>query len=167
MSLITPDFGLFFWMAVVFIIVLLILWRYGFGVIVKMVNDRKAYIDESLRNAHDANERLANIKIESESILQEAREKQAQILKEAAATRDAILEKAQEKAREEGNRLLSEAKAEIESQKQAAIGEIRAQVAELSVKVAEKVLRKELGDDGKQMDLIDRLLDEISSSETK
>lgn len=167
MSLITPDFGLFFWMAVVFIIVLLILWRYGFGVIVKMVNDRKAYIDESLRNAHDANERLANIKIESESILQEAREKQAQILKEAAATRDAIVEKAQEKAREEGNRLLSEAKAEIESQKQAAIGEIRAQVAELSVKVAEKVLRKELGDDGKQMDLIDRLLDEISSSETK
>ena len=167
MSLITPDFGLFFWMAVVFSIVLLILWRYGFGVIVKMVNDRKAYIDESLRNAHDANERLANIKIESESILQEAREKQAQILKEAAATRDAIVEKAQEKAREEGNRLLSEAKAEIESQKQAAIGEIRAQVAELSVKVAEKVLRKELGDDGKQMDLIDRLLDEISSSETK
>lgn len=167
MSLITPDFGLLFWMAIVFLIVLAILWKWGFPAIVKMVNDRKAYIDESLRKAQEANERLANIKIESESILQEAREKQALILKEAAATRDAIVEKAQDKAREEGNRLLAEAKAEIETQKQAAISDIRAQVAELSVKVAEKILRKELGDDDKQMDLIDRLLDEVSSSDKK
>ena len=123
--------------------------------------------DDSLRKAHEANERLANIKIESESILQEAREKQAQILKEAATTRDAIVEKAQDKAREESNRLIAEAKAEIEAQKQAAISDIRAQVAELSVKVAEKILRKELGDSGKQMDLIDRLLDEVSSSDKK
>ena len=165
MSLITPDFGLLFWMALVFIIVLVILWRWGFPVVVRMVNDRKAYIDESLQKAHEANERLANIKVESESILQEARERQAQILKEAAATRDAIVEKAQEKAREEGNRLIAEAKAEIESQKQAAISDIRAQVAELSVKVAEKILRKELGGNDKQMDLIDRLLDEVSSSD--
>ena len=167
MSLITPDFGLLFWMAIVFLIVLAILWKWGFPAIVKMVNDRKAYIDESLRKAQEANERLANIKIESESILQEAREKQALILKEAAATRDAIVEKAQDKAREEGNRLIAEAKAEIESQKQAAISDIRAQVAELSVKVAEKILRNELGDSGKQMDLIDRLLDEVSSSDKK
>ncbi len=165
MSLITPDFGLLFWMALVFIIVLVILWKWGFPVVVRMVNDRKAYIDESLQKAHEANERLANIKVESESILQEARERQAQILKEAAATRDAIVEKAQDKAREEGNRLIAEAKAEIESQKQAAISDIRAQVAELSVKVAEKILRKELGDNDKQMDLIDRLLDEVSSSD--
>ena len=167
MSLITPDFGLLFWMAIVFLIVLAILWKWGFPAIVKMVNDRKAYIDESLRKAQEANERLANIKIESESILQEAPEKQALILKEAAATRDAIVEKAQDKAREEAGRLLAEAKAEIESQKQAAISDIRAQVAELSVKVAEKILRKELGDDDKQMDLIDRLLDEVSSSDKK
>lgn len=165
MSLITPDFGLLFWMALVFIIVLVILWKWGFPVVVRMVNDRKAYIDESLQKAHEANERLANIKVESESILQEARERQAQILKEAAATRDAIVEKAQDKAREEGNRLIAEAKAEIESQKQAAISDIRAQVAELSVKVAEKILRKELGDNDKQMELIDRLLDEVSSSD--
>ena len=70
MSLITPDFGLLFWMAIVFLIVLAILWKWGFPAIVKMVNDRKAYIDESLRKAQEANERLANIKIESESILQ-------------------------------------------------------------------------------------------------
>lgn len=167
MSIITPDFGLLFWMGIVFLVVLFILWRYGFPVIVKMVNDRKAYIDESLRKAHEANEKLANIKAESESILQEAREKQAQILKEAAATRDAIVGKAQDKAREEGNRLLAEAKSEIENQKQAAISEIRAQVAVLSVKVAEKILRKELTTDAKQMEMIDRLLDEVSSSDIK
>ena len=167
MQLITPDFGLLFWMSLVFLVVLFILWKWGFPAIVKMVNDRKAYIDDSLRKAHEANERLTNIKIESESILQEARERQALILKEAAATRDAIVEQAQEKARAEGNRLISEAKAEIESQKRAAISEIRAQVAELSVKVAEKVLRKQLDNNEKQMDFIDRMLDEVCNTKKK
>lgn len=163
MSLITPGFGLFFWMTIVFLVVLAILKKYGFPVIVKMVNDRKSYIDESLRKAHEANEKLANIKAEGEAILQDAREQQAQYLKEAAATRDAIIEKAQGKAREEGNRLLSEANIEIENQKRAAIGDIREQVATLSVEIAEKILRDKLSSDKAQMDLIDRMLDEISS----
>lgn len=163
MSLITPGFGLFFWMAIVFLIVLAILKKYGFPVIVKMVNDRKSYIDESLRKAHEANEKLANIKAEGEAILQDAREQQAQYIKEAAATRDAIIGKAQDKAREEGNRLLSEANIEIENQKRAAIGDIRKEVATLSVEIAEKILRDKLSSDKAQMDLIDRMLDEISS----
>ena len=164
MSLITPDFGLLFWMAIVFLVVLGILWKFGFPVIVNMVNNRKAYIDESLRKAHEANEKLANIKAESEVLLQEAREKQAQILKEAAATRDAIVQKAQDKAHEEGNRLLSEAKIEIENQKRAAISDIRKQVATLSVEIAEKILSEKLSSDKTQMDLIDRMLDEISNA---
>ena len=163
MSLITPDFGLLFWMALVFIIVLFILWKWGFPVIVKMELDRKAFIDESLQKAHEANERLANIQKEGESILQEAREKQAQILKEAAETRDAIVEKAQDKARSEGARLLDEAKAAIEQEKKAAIADIRQQVAALSVEIAEKVLKQNLKDDKSQMDLIDRMLDDISA----
>ena len=167
MSLITPDIGLLFWMAIVFLVVLGILWKFGFPVIVKMVNNRKAYIDESLRKAHEANEKLANIKAESEAILQEAREKQALLLKEAAMTRDAIVEKAQDKAREEGNRLLSEAKIEIENQKRAAISDIRKQVATLSVEIAEKILREKLGNSKAQMDMIDRMLDEVSSSNKK
>ncbi len=167
MSLLIPDTGLLFWMALVFIIVLAILWKWGFPVIIKMVNDRKAYIDDSLQKAHEANEKLANIRIESESMLQEAREKQAQILKEAADTRDAIVLKAQDKAKDEGARLMSEAKAEIESEKQNAIREIRAQVAELSVQIAEKILRKKLDTDDKQMDMIDRLLDEVSVDDKK
>ena len=163
MSLITPDFGLFFWMTVVFLVVLFILWKWGFPVIVKMVDERKAFIDESLRKAHEANERLANIQKEGESILQEAREKQAQILKEAAETRDAIVEKAQDKARTEGARLLEEARAAIEQEKKAAIADIRQQVATLSVEIAEKVLRQNLKDDKAQMDLIDRMLDDVSA----
>ncbi|MCH5308856.1 MAG: F0F1 ATP synthase subunit B [Prevotella sp.] len=162
MSLITPDFGLFFWMTVVFLVVLFILWKYGFPVIIKMVDERKAFIDDSLRKAHEANERLANIQKEGESILQEAREKQAQILKEAAETRDAIVEKAQDKARQEGARLLDEAKAAIEQEKKNAIADIRKQVATLSVEIAGKVLRQNLSDDQAQMDLIERMLDEVS-----
>ena len=163
MSLITPDFGLFFWMTVIFLAALFVLWKWGFPVIVKMVEERKAYIDESLRKAHEANERLANIQKEGESILQEAREKQAQILKEAAETRDAIVEKAQDKARAEGARLLEDARVAIEQEKKAAIADIRQQVATLSVEIAEKVLRQNLKDDKAQMDLIDRMLDDVSA----
>ena len=128
-----------------------------------MVAERKAFIDDSLRKAHEANERLANIQKEGESILQEAREKQAQILKEAADTRDAIVEKAQDKARQEGARLLEDARVAIEQEKKAAIADIRKQVATLSVEIAEKVLRQNLKDDQAQMDLINRMLDEVSA----
>ena len=94
----------------------------------------------------------------------EAREKQAQILREASETRDAIVGQAQEKARDESARILSEAKAEIESQKQAAIRDIRSQVAELSVQIAEKILHKELATSAEQTQLINSLLDEVASS---
>lgn len=98
-------------------------------------------------------------------LLQQAREKQSEILKEASATRDAIVEKAQEKARDEGARIVSDARTEIENEKQAAISEIRNQVAELSVQIAEKILREKLKGDKEQNELIDRLLDEVSSTD--
>ncbi len=164
-SILTPDFGLFFWMLVAFLVVFFLLAKFGFPVITNMVEERKNFIDESLRKAHEAQERLANIEKEGESILQEAREKQAQILKEAAETRDAIVEKAQEKAKSEGARLLDDARKAIEQEKKAAIADIRAQVATLSVEIAEKVLRQNLKDDQSQMDLIDRMLDDISSNQ--
>ena len=154
-------------MTLVFVIVFLILWKWGFPAIVKMVDDRKTFIDDSLRKAKEANDKLLNIQKEGEAMLQEARDKQAAILKEAATTRDAIVEKAQAKANEEGARLLAEAKAEIESQKQAAIRDIRTQVAELSVQIAEKILREKLASSDKQNELIEKLLDEVSSDNNK
>lgn len=164
MDLLIPSSGLLFWMSLTFLVMLCVLWKWGFPVIVNMVAERKAFIDDSLQKAREANERLANIQKEGESILQEAREKQALILKEAAATRDSIVEKAQQKAREESVRMLEEARNEIENEKQAAISEIRNQVAKLSILIAEKVVRKNLSDDKAQMELIDRMLDDVSSN---
>jgi F-type H+-transporting ATPase subunit b len=164
MDLLIPSTGLLFWMTITFLVVFFLLWKFGFPVITGMVKERQAFIDESLKKAHEANERLANIQKEGESILQEAREKQTQILKEAAATRDAIVEQAQTKARSEGARLLEEAKATIEQEKKAAIADIRQQVATLSVQIAEKVLKQNLKDDKAQMDLIDRMLNDVSAN---
>ena len=162
MDLLMPSTGLLFWMTIVFLCVLAILWKWGFPAITKMVRDRQDYINGSLKKAHEANEKLANIQKEGESILQDAREKQAAVLKEAAATRDAIVAKAADEAKEKGAELINDAKAEIEQEKQQAIREIRAQVAELSVKIAEKIVRDKLSSDDKQMELIDKLLDEVS-----
>ena len=147
-SILTPDLGLLFWMLLAFLVVFGVLAKFGFPAIINMVDERNKYIDESLRKAHEAQERLANM---------------ALILKEAAATRDAMVEKAQEKARAEGARLMDEAKAAIEQEKKAAIADIRQQVAALSVDIAEKVLKQNLKDDKSQMDLIDRMLDEVSA----
>ena len=164
MDLLIPSTGLLFWMSLTFFVVLFILWKFGFPVITNMVKERQAFINDSLRKAHEANERLANIQKEGESILQDAREKQAQILKEAAETREAIVEQAQEKARQEGARLLEDARLAIEQEKKAAIADIRKQVATLSVEIAEKVLRANLKDDASQMALIDRMLDDVSTN---
>ena len=163
----TPDFGLLFWMLIAFIVVFFVLSKFGFPAIIGTVEKRKNFIVESLRKAQDASARLGNIKQEGESILQEARDKQAAILKEAAATRDAIVEDAQNKAREESARSINEAKAEIESLKKAAISDIRKQVALLSVEVSEKVLKQKLSTDKAQMDYIDIMLDEVTSSNNK
>ena len=167
MDLLIPSTGLLFWMTITFLVVFFLLWKFGFPVItgMVMVKERQAFIDDSLRKAHEANERLANIQKEGESILQEAREKQAQILKEAAETRDAIVEKAQDKARAEGARLMEDARVAIEQEKKAAIADIRKQVATLSVEIAEKILKENLKGDQAQMDLIDRMLDDVSSKE--
>lgn len=159
-SILTPDLGLLFWMLLAFLVVFIVLSKFAFPHIVKSVEDRKNYIDDSLRKAHEASERLENIKQEGEQLLQEAREKQASILREATELRDAIVSKAQDTAREEGARLLAEAKQQIESEKQQAISSLRTQVATLSVQIAEKVIRQKLSDDNKQMELIDKLLDE-------
>lgn len=167
MDLLIPEGGLLFWMTLVFVIVFLILWKFGFPAIVKMIDERKAFIDESLCKAKEANDKLQNIQKEGEAMLQEARDKQAAIMREAASTRDAIVEKAQAKANDEGARILAEAKAEIDSQKQAAIRDIRTQVAELSVQIAEKILREKLTASDKQNALIDKLLDEVSSDNNK
>lgn len=163
-SILSPDLGLLFWMSLAFIVVLVVVGKFGFPVIVKMVQERKNFIDESLKNAREANEKLANIKSESEAILRNAHEKQAQILKEAMATRDTIIKEAREKAQEEGRKLILEAKAQIAAEKESALQEVRSSVVDLSVHIAEKVMRQKLESDSEQEELINNMLNEITKN---
>lgn len=160
-SILTPDLGLLFWMLLAFLIVFFLMAKFGFPVITKMVEERKQFIDESLRKAHEANERLAGIREESERLLSEARARQAEILSQAKATGDGIVREARERAQAEGAKLLQEAKAQIEAEKENALRDIREAVADLSVAIAEKVVRQKLADDKEQQKLIERMLDEV------
>ena len=161
MSLLLPDAGLLFWMLISFGVVFFILAKWGFPVIVKMVNERKEFIDHSLEVAEEANRQLANIKAEGEAVLSEAREQQMKILDEATQTRDKIISEAKEEARKEAQKELDEAKKQIRIEKEAAIAEVRSQIAVLSVDIAEKVIRAQIKDPKDQMALIERMLDEI------
>ena len=151
MSLLTPDSGLLFWMIVSFGIVFVILSKYGFPVIIKAVEQRKAYIDNSLETARQANEQLANIQAEGARILAEAKEKQNAILKEAFAEKEQIIDEAHRKAA-----------AETRLQVEEAARRIREEIADLSIAIAEKVMKEKISRDKEQQQIIDRLLDEVS-----
>ncbi len=160
-SILTPDFGLLFWMLVAFVALFIILSKFGFPAIIGMVEARKNFIDESLKDARAAHEQLASIQSESERILREAREQQSEILKEAMVMRDAIVKEAQAKAAAESAKLLAEAKVQIQGEKTKALRDIRGQVAALSLEIAEKVMMRELQEGGAQETYINRVLDEI------
>jgi len=162
MSLLLPESGLLFWMFLSFGIVVFILAKFGFPVIVKMVEDRKAYIDESLLLAQKAHDQLDQVKADGEAIVENARREQVQILIDAAKTRDLLILDAKDKAGVEAHKLIEEARRQILIEKEDAIRDIRRQVAELSVNIAEKVLREKLDQKKEQMDMINRLLDEIN-----
>lgn len=159
-SILTPDFGLLFWMLLAFLIVFFLMAKYGIPIITKMVEDRKNYIDESLQKAHEANERLAGIQQESERLLAEARAKQAEILAQAKATGDSIVSEARNKAQADGAKLLQEAKAQIAAEKENALRDIRQTVADLSIVIAEKVVRQKLANNDEQQALIEQMLNE-------
>jgi F-type H+-transporting ATPase subunit b len=140
MSLLTPESGLLFWMFLSFGIVAFILVKFGFPVIIKMVESRKAYIDESLLVAKKAHEEMAKVKAEGEIIVDNARREQAKILNDATLTRDLLIKDAKDKAQQEGQKMIQEARKQILIEKEDAIRDIRSQVATLSVDIAEKVL---------------------------
>lgn len=161
MGILTPDPGLLFWMVIVFGIVFFILAKYGFPVILKMVEERKSFIDQSLLNARQANEQLVQIKEQSERIIAQAHEEQARILKAAAERSDAMVQEAKERAAAEGQRMLDDVKQQIEVEKERAVRDIRRQIALLSVGVAEKILREKLSQEDTQMQMVDRMVDEM------
>lgn len=166
MSLLTPDFGLLFWMVISFAIVFGLLAKFGFPVITQSVDERRKYIQESLEKADEANRMLESIRQQSEQILSEARKSQQEMIKQATADATRIVQKANDEAVVQGKKRLEESLRMVELQKQKAIGEIRAQVARLSVDIAEKILRNQLSHTEDHDRLITGLLDEIENSDT-
>ncbi|MDR2813294.1 MAG: F0F1 ATP synthase subunit B [Prevotellaceae bacterium] len=150
MSLLTPDFGLLFWMLVNFLIVFGLLAKFGFPVITRMVNERRDHISKSLQAAEEAAKKLENVRQESLAILDEARVQQTGIIKKAIADGEQIVRSAQQKAAEETEKQLEAARRSIELQKEKALSEINAQVALLSVDIAEKILHRQLDDRARQ-----------------
>ena len=167
MSLITPDFGLLFWMTVIFAVVFFILAKFGFPVITSMVEKRSDRIEESLRKADEAEKAVAEMETRREQIISEAKAEEAKILREASATSDSIVSNAKDKAREEAAKVLEQARLEIAAEKESALRDIRRLVAALSVNVAEKVLREDLGEDKKQEAYLERLIDEVQRTQDK
>lgn len=161
MSLLLPDSGLLFWMVVAFGIVFVILAKYGFPIIIKMVEDRKTYIDQSLEVAREANAQLSKLKEEGDALVAATNKEQGRILKEAMEERDKIIHEARKQAEKAAQKELELVKEQIQIEKEEAIRDIRKQVAILSVDIAEKVLRKNLDDKEEQMGMIDRMLDEV------
>jgi len=162
MSLITPDFGLFFWMTLIFAIVLFILAKFGFPMVTGMVDKRSERINESLRLAKEAEERIAEISQEQKKLIDEATKEQARILKEATDERAKIIAQAKVDASQEAANLIAMAKTEIEAEKESAMRDIRRQVAMLSVDIAEKIVRKDLDAKDESLALVDKMVDEMS-----
>lgn len=163
MSLLLPDSGLLFWMLLSFGVVFAVLAKYGFPVITRMVEERKAFIDRSLSEAHEANRQLAQLRQQGEQLIAEANKEQGRILREAMHERDKMLVEARQQAAAAAQKELDEARCQIQQEKEEAIRDIRRQVAVLSVGIAEKVVRHELDHSEEQMALIDRMIDELPS----
>ena len=161
MELLTPDPGLLFWMLVSFGIVFFVLAKFGFPVIVKMVEERKQYVETALDAAKEAKLQLENVKVEGAKILAEARSKEMQLLKDGADMRDKMVEDAKQLAQIETDKMIEDARILIRKEKENAINDIRKQVAVLSVEIAEKVLRKNLDNQPAQIELVDKLLNEV------
>ena len=162
MNLLLPESGLLFWMTIIFAIVFFLLAKFGFPVITGMVEKRNQRINDSLEAARVAEGAIAHLTQEKERILEETRQEQSRLMKEAAAERERVLEQAQIQAREEADRILQDASLRLQEEKEAAMKELRNEVAVISMAIAEKVLRKELSSDKGQVELIDRLIDKMS-----
>ncbi len=163
MSLLLPDAGLLFWMLLAFGVVFAVLYKFGFPIITSMIDARKQYIDEALKKAKEANEKIANIEQQCNGLIEEARQRQVEILREATAAKEQIIREAREKADAETAKIVAEAKREIEQQRQDALNSLRNEAATVAIAVSEKILRKQLEGKDSQQEYIERLVDEAQN----
>lgn len=161
MGLISPDYGTIFWMVISFGVVFFILAKFAWGPIMKGLKDRENSIDEALESAEAARKEMARLRADHEKIMQEARAERDSLIGEARKMRDEIVELARTEAIKEGEKLIVNARKQIENEKFSALDQIKEQVSLLSVQVAEKILRKELSDPKKNDALMQDMLKDL------
>jgi F-type H+-transporting ATPase subunit b len=157
MELLLPGLGLFVWTLIAFVIVFLILKKTAWKPILKTLAEREKHIADSIATADKVKAEMSQLKSENEALMVQAREERSQMLKEAKDTRDRLVNEAKDKARTEAAKIMAEALAGIEQQKMKAITEVKNQVGNLVVEVAEKVLRRELSGKAEQENYIKAL----------
>jgi F-type H+-transporting ATPase subunit b len=162
MELITPDIGLIFWMTLSFAMVMAILKKFAWKPILQGLKDREDSIKESLSTAEKAREEMAKLKSDNEKLLEEARLERDEIIKEALGTAKTIMAEAKTDASKISGKMIEDAQALINSEKHAALAEIKDQVASLSVEIAEKLMRRNLADDKSQRELVDQFIKETN-----
>jgi len=161
MGLVTPNPGTIFWMVIIFGIVLFILKKFAWVPILKALKDRQESIENALNAAEEAKKEVADLKASNEKIIDEAKKERNVILKEAKDLKEKIVAEAREKALIESQKSIENARNQIKNEKTAAIVEIKKQVAELSVMIAEKVIKKELENKGEQEKMVDEMVEKI------
>jgi len=161
MGLILPDTGLVIWMSITFLIVLFILKKFAWKPILKGIHDRESSIENALKAAENAKAEVANLKAENERILADARAERDNMIREARELRESMISEAKNKAKSEGDKMLAAARESIHNEKMAAITDLKNQVAQLSIDIAEKIIARELSSENKQKELIGDLLKEV------
>ena len=161
MQLLTPGFGLIIWTLLAFLIVFFILKKYAWKPILNSLNQREKGIADSLATAERVRAEMAELKSENEELLAQAREERAVMLKEARDIKERIVNDAKEQAKTEASKIMSETQQAIEQQKMAAMTDVKNQIGKMVIEVAEKILRKELGDKEAQEAHIKDLVDEV------
>ncbi len=162
MDLLTPDFGLFFWTLVAFLIVAFLLKKFAWKPILKSLNDREKNIADSIATADRVRAEMSQLKADNEILLAQAREERTQLLKEARDTKERIIAEAKEAAKAEAAKIMEETALQIENRKNAAIVDVKNQIGKLSLEVAEKILRKELSSTDAQSKYAHQLAEEIT-----
>ncbi len=161
MDLIKPEIGLIFWTALTFGILLFVLRKFAWKPILGAVGDREDSIKKALAEAENARKEMQNLQADNERILKEARAEREAMLKEAREIKEKIVSDAKEQSKVEGDKMIKQAQATIESEKKAAVADIKNQVAELSVEIAEKMIKEQLGNKDKQLKLVEDMLGDI------
>lgn len=163
MELFTPGFGLVFWMFVSFAVLFFILWKYAWPMILDIVDKRAYLIDKGVEYAQNAKEQLDNAQLAADNLLNEARRKEADILREAESLKTKIIEDARAEAKEQAKKETEAAKLSIEQAKKEAELSIRDEVGAIALSIAEKVVRERMSDDKAQTKLVNTLIDELEN----